>query len=141
MYAYTHVVYPPLSSSIQLGRVLIMPVYPPSGGVIGLSPSSSFASDSLDFTTPKPIAPVGSFGERQQIRGDTGSDRTPSSRGSGVGSGGVKFLLALNAPSTVPWGLIRAKVRHTTRRFTRVNAGFSLKLTIRLVTFLLSVKS
>lgn len=96
-----------------------MPVYPPSGGAIGLSPSSSFASDSLDSTTPKPSAPIGSLQTGHlQTRSDTGSDGTPSSRGSGKGS--VKFLLALNAPSTVPWGLIRAKV---SRSHQTIGAG------------------
>lgn len=107
-----------LYHDVQLGRVLIMPVYPTSGGgvAIGLSPSSSFASDSLDATTPKPTitAPPHQQRGRQQTRSDTGSDGTPSSKGSGGAAyGDVKFLLALNAPSSVPWGLIRAKVSNT----------------------------
>jgi hypothetical protein len=99
------------SSTPQLGRVIIMPVYPPHGGAMGLSPSSSFQSDSLYSSTPKPSIPAGSQTGWKQSQKDseTSSDGTPSSRGSGSG-GGVKFLLALNAPSSVPWGLIRAKV-------------------------------
>lgn len=99
---------------------------------MGLSPSSSFQSDSLDLLdaiTPKPGAAspvpapiidglgVGWKSPSQSQAYKTGSETSSEgSRGGSGGSpgggsgGGVKFLLALNAPSSVPWGLIRAKV-------------------------------
>lgn len=91
-----------------------------------LSPSSSFQSDSLDSTTPKRSGPAGSLVGRKQSQKDSeaGSDGALSSRGSG--SGGVKFLLALNASSSVPWGLIRAKVSVLAREVSRREAALPL---------------
>ncbi|KAF8323796.1 hypothetical protein DL93DRAFT_2161917 [Clavulina sp. PMI_390] len=96
----------------ELGRVLVMPIYPLGESASPESVSSSLMSEMLDSATPKFSQPPGTFPRgRQPNRRSSGSDGTESSNDSRA-SRSIQFLLALNAPSSVPWGLMRAKGRH-----------------------------
>ncbi|KAF8336378.1 uncharacterized protein EI90DRAFT_3014153 [Cantharellus anzutake] len=89
----------------ELGRVVVMPIYPSSAPSI--SPSPSFTS-SEKVTSAQKVVAFPSRDQQVDTADTSGSSNNDGSQSSGQ-SNPVIFLLALHGSKDVPWGLFRAK--------------------------------
>jgi len=94
----------------EVGRVMVLPIYPPTES----SPSLSSSFSNMDVSTPKARVPSGSLVIPLFLQRENGLEReeedsnVPSDKPS---KPATAFLLALNAPEEIPWGFMRAKGR------------------------------
>jgi hypothetical protein len=93
----------------QVGRVMVLPIHPPTES----SPSLSSSFSNMDVSTPKARAPSGPlviplFLQRENdLEREEEDSNVPSDKPS---KPATTFLLALNALEEIPWGFMRAKV-------------------------------
>ncbi|KAF9511039.1 hypothetical protein BS47DRAFT_1487102 [Hydnum rufescens UP504] len=94
----------------RVGRVMVLPIHPPTES----SPSLSSSFSNMDVSTPKARVPSGPLViplfvqrendlERDEEGSNVPTDKPPKPA--------TTFLLALNAPEEIPWGFMRAKGR------------------------------